>query len=197
MGLTEGQLYRYNKYLESLKEQENYINERVLNAKKRGDLSENAEYDSAIIERTKLFDNISTVNSALEDTDKIYPPKSDTIIGIGSVIRLCYLSNDYINNADLLNEVLNDDSKIDVHIGDTGLGNLDTRNGEYFELVQVSKVYISETKINELSISSILGRALLNTKYYKNMKVSYTDYDGITRTVMIMELNNNYYGDTE
>lgn len=73
--------------LDELKGRRGSIAEKIANARDYGDLSENAEYDSAREEQGLLESRIVEIEDILQNADIITPKKSSTI-GVGSTVVL-------------------------------------------------------------------------------------------------------------
>ena len=73
--------------LEELKGRRGAIAEKIANARDYGDLSENAEYDSAREEQGLVESRVSEIEDILQNADIIKPTKSSTI-KVGSTVVL-------------------------------------------------------------------------------------------------------------
>lgn len=73
--------------LQELKERRGSIAEKIANARDYGDLSENAEYDSAREEQGLVESRVGEIEDILRNADIIKPTKSSTI-KVGSTVVL-------------------------------------------------------------------------------------------------------------
>lgn len=73
--------------LEELKGRRSAIAEKIANARDYGDLSENAEYDSAREEQGLVESRVAEIEDILQNADIIKPTKSSTI-KVGSTVVL-------------------------------------------------------------------------------------------------------------
>lgn len=73
--------------LEELKGRRGQIAEKIANARDYGDLSENAEYDSAREEQGLVESRVAEIEDILQNADIIKPTKSSTI-KVGSTVVL-------------------------------------------------------------------------------------------------------------
>jgi transcription elongation factor GreA len=64
------------------------IAERIKSAREFGDLSENAEYTSALQEQERVESRIGEIEHILQNLEVIKKPKSDRRVQLGSVVRL-------------------------------------------------------------------------------------------------------------
>ncbi len=83
---TEGKA-ELEKELEELKGRRGQIAEKIANARDYGDLSENAEYDSALEEQGLVESRISEIEDILLNAEIIKPTKSSTV-RVGSTVVL-------------------------------------------------------------------------------------------------------------
>lgn len=162
MRLTEKQLARYQKYLEELRESAVLQKKRVGDAAAQGDLSENAEYDAAQLELSKINKKIALLEDALADYTIIEPDADNSIIGIGSIVTISYIKEE------------------------TGIPTLDG-DGEDYEIVEISTISIPNSTVRELTTASLVGRKILGRRFEpdKDNVVTYTDNDNIVRYLRI------------
>lgn len=165
MRLTEGQVSKYNAYLTQLQEQEKAQEKWVNEAAAQGDLAENSEFDAARSELAKTRKRIATLEDALANYTLIEVNKDPYVIDIGSIVKL--------------------------QIKDTGIPELDI--GELFEIVEISGIVIPDSKVTELSTSSLVGRKLLGRRFNPNSELAntivYADLDNFTRELHILDVN--------
>lgn len=64
------------------------VAEKIKTAREFGDLSENAEYQSARQEQEKLEARISELENIIQNSKIITKPKGDTLVQIGSTVKL-------------------------------------------------------------------------------------------------------------
>lgn len=74
--------------LEALISQRPRIAERIKSARELGDLSENAEYQTAREEQDRLESRISELDHIIQNSQLIKKPKSDGIVRLGSKVEL-------------------------------------------------------------------------------------------------------------
>jgi len=86
--LTQAGLDELKKEMKGLLSQRLAIADRIKQARELGDLSENAEYQSAREEQDRLESRISEVDYVLQNTQIIKKPKADGHVRLGSVVTL-------------------------------------------------------------------------------------------------------------
>lgn len=74
--------------LSELLDQRVPIAERIKNAREFGDLSENAEYTSALQEKERTEARIAEIEHILQNGEVIKKPKDDAKVQLGSVVKL-------------------------------------------------------------------------------------------------------------
>jgi transcription elongation factor GreA len=74
--------------LDSLISSRGDVAERIKTAREFGDLSENAEYQSARQEQEKLEARVAELEHILANTEVITKPKGDALVQIGSTVKL-------------------------------------------------------------------------------------------------------------
>lgn len=86
--LTQTGLDEIKQELEGLLKQRVAIAERIKQARELGDLSENAEYQTAREEQDRLETRISELEHIAQNTQIIKKPKSDGSVRLGSIVKL-------------------------------------------------------------------------------------------------------------
>jgi transcription elongation factor GreA len=86
--LTQTGVNELKEELESLMSQRSPLADRIRQARELGDLSENAEYQSAREEQDRLEARISEVDHILQNVQVIKPPKSNGQVRLGSTVQL-------------------------------------------------------------------------------------------------------------
>lgn len=86
--LTQAGIDELQKELEELIAQRGPVAEKIKTAREFGDLSENAEYQSARQEQEKLEARISEVEHILNNVEVITKPKGDSKVQLGSTVKL-------------------------------------------------------------------------------------------------------------
>mgnify|MGYP001135003776 CR=1 FL=1 len=86
--LTEAGVEELKKELEDLIAARGAIAERIKTAREFGDLSENAEYQSARQEQEKNENRIAELEHILANVEIIKTPKSDSKVQLGSTVKL-------------------------------------------------------------------------------------------------------------
>jgi transcription elongation factor GreA len=86
--LTAEGVAELQKELEILKAQRGPIAERIKSAREFGDLSENAEYSSALQEQEKTETRIFEIDNILQNVEIIKAPKGDAKVQLGSKVNL-------------------------------------------------------------------------------------------------------------
>lgn len=86
--LTQAGLDEIRHELEGLLKQRHAIAERIKAARELGDLSENAEYQSAREEQDRLESRIGELEHVVSNTQIIRKPKVDGHVRLGSVVKL-------------------------------------------------------------------------------------------------------------
>lgn len=86
--LTQAGLDEIKHELEGLLKQRHAIAERIKQARELGDLSENAEYQSAREEQDRLEARISELDHVAQNTQIIKKPKTNGHVRLGSVVTL-------------------------------------------------------------------------------------------------------------
>ena len=86
--LTAAGLQELKDELAHLIAQRPHVAERIKHARELGDLSENAEYQTAREEQDRLESRISEVERVLQNSQIIKKPKSDGLVRLGSTVKL-------------------------------------------------------------------------------------------------------------
>lgn len=86
--LTQSGLDELKSELKTLLSQRGSVAEKIKSARQLGDLSENAEYQTAREEQDKLETRISEVDHIIKNAQVIKKPKSDGQVRLGSTVKL-------------------------------------------------------------------------------------------------------------
>lgn len=86
--LTQAGIDELTQELETLVGERGPIAEKIKTAREFGDLSENAEYQTARQEQEKLENRISEVEHILNNVEVITKPKGDNKVQLGSTVTL-------------------------------------------------------------------------------------------------------------
>jgi transcription elongation factor GreA len=86
--LTRAGVEELKTELSELVNQRGPISERIKTAREFGDLSENAEYNSARQEQERTESRISEIEHILLNVDIINKPRGDSKVSLGSVVKL-------------------------------------------------------------------------------------------------------------
>lgn len=86
--LTKAGIEELKNELESLIAERGPVAEKIKTAREFGDLSENAEYQSARQEQEKLENRISEIEHILQNVEVIKQPKGDSKVQLGSTVTL-------------------------------------------------------------------------------------------------------------
>jgi transcription elongation factor GreA len=86
--LTQAGIDELTKELELLIAERGPVAEKIKTAREFGDLSENAEYQTARQEQEKLESRISEVEHILQNVEVIKKPKGDSKVQLGSTVTL-------------------------------------------------------------------------------------------------------------
>ena len=86
--LTQSGIDELKTELDSLLSQRPDVAERIRQARELGDLSENAEYQTAREEQDRLETRISEVEHILQNTQLIKKPTSNGVVKLGSTVKL-------------------------------------------------------------------------------------------------------------
>lgn len=86
--LTQSGVEELKKEHEALVSQRVIIAERIKQARELGDLSENAEYQTAREEQDRLESRIGEVEHVLQNLQIIKKPRSDGLVRLGSIVKL-------------------------------------------------------------------------------------------------------------
>lgn len=86
--LTKAGIDELTVELESLIANRGPVAEKIKTAREFGDLSENAEYQTARLEQEKLEARISEVQYILQNVDVIKKPRGDSKVQLGSTVKL-------------------------------------------------------------------------------------------------------------
>jgi transcription elongation factor GreA len=86
--LTQAGVDELRQELDSLIEQRAPLADRIRQARELGDLSENAEYQSARDEQDRLETRISELDHIVKNVQIIKKPKSDGLVRLGSTVHL-------------------------------------------------------------------------------------------------------------
>jgi transcription elongation factor GreA len=108
--LTQAGVDELRQELDSLIEQRAPLADRIRQARELGDLSENAEYQSARDEQDRLETRISELDHIVKNVQIIKKPKSDGLVRLGSTVHL--KSEAGTIEADPLNGKISDESPI-------------------------------------------------------------------------------------
>lgn len=115
--LTQTGIDELQKELDELVSQRSVIAEKIKTAREFGDLSENAEYQTARLEQERLEARISEVEHILQNVEVIKKPKGDSKVQLGSTVTLKNGSTKTFQvvgtvEADPLNGKISDESPI-------------------------------------------------------------------------------------
>lgn len=86
--LTQDGLDELKKELKHLLDQRHVIADRIKQARQLGDLSENAEYQTAREEQDRLESRIGEVEHVVQNSKLIKKPKADGHVKLGSTVKL-------------------------------------------------------------------------------------------------------------
>lgn len=86
--LTQSGLDELKSELKTLLSQRGSVADKIKSARQLGDLSENAEYQTAREEQDKLETRISEVDHIIKNAQVIKKPKSDGQVRLGSTVKL-------------------------------------------------------------------------------------------------------------
>lgn len=86
--LTEEGIAEFEAELKSLIARRGDVAEAIKTAREQGDLSENAEYQSARTEQERLEARVSEIEHILANSDVIKKPKGDNKVHLGSTVKL-------------------------------------------------------------------------------------------------------------
>jgi transcription elongation factor GreA len=138
--LTQVGVDELKEELEGLVSQRSGVAERIKDARELGDLSENAEYQTAREEQDRLESRIGELEHVLQNLEVIKPPKNDGKVRLGSAVKLKSTdgkSTDFqivgTMEADPMNGKISDESPI-------GQALLGKREGENVEIKTNSHV---------------------------------------------------------
>lgn len=86
--LTQAGIDELQKELDDLIAQRGSVAEKIKTAREFGDLSENAEYQTARLEQERLEARVSEVEHILNNVEVITKPKGDSKVQLGSTVKL-------------------------------------------------------------------------------------------------------------
>lgn len=86
--LTQAGIDELQKELDELIAQRSVVADKIKTAREFGDLSENAEYQTARLEQERLEARISEVEHILQNVSVIEKPKGDSKVQLGSTVTL-------------------------------------------------------------------------------------------------------------
>ena len=177
MKLLRTQIERYENYLRYLEALAEEQQKAVSIAVERGDLSENAEYDSALLELIKTQKKINKIKDALQDYEELNVNElqiNSNKITYGSIVRIA-IEKTGINTLDFRRL---DNEEVDFSCG------------EDYEIVEKVLITIPNSEIKELSANSIVGRKLFGKQIKENSDnvFVYTDELNTTRTLHVLQL---------
>lgn len=86
--LTQAGIDELQKELDELIAQRSVIADKIKTAREFGDLSENAEYQTARLEQERLEARISELEHILQNVEVIKKPKGDSKVQLGSTVTL-------------------------------------------------------------------------------------------------------------
>ena len=146
--LTQSGLDELKHELETLMQQRTRIAERIKQARELGDLSENAEYQTAREEQDKLESRISEVDHVVKNAQIIKKPKSDGQVRLGSTVKLKSAEGKTQEfqvvgtmEADPLNGKISDESPIGVALMGKKVGdNVDLKAGANSTKYKVAEI---------------------------------------------------------
>src|SRR4051812_1023762 len=86
--LTQTGVDELSQELESLTAKRADIAESIKSARELGDLTENAEYQSALAEKDRNESRVSEIENILQNVEIIKKPRGDSKVQLGSVVKL-------------------------------------------------------------------------------------------------------------
>ncbi len=119
------------------------VAERIRSARELGDLSENAEYQTAREEQDRLETRISEVGHILQNVQPIKKPKSNGVVKLGSNVTVKdgkTLQFQVVGTmeADPLNGKISDESPIGVALVGQKVGAKVQLNGNSYKIISIS-----------------------------------------------------------
>lgn len=127
--LTQAGLEEIKAELSSLLNQRHVIADRIKQARELGDLSENAEYQTAREEQDRLEARIGELEHVVSNTQIIKKPRSDGHVRLGSTVKLKSTAGKTQEfqvvgtmEADPLNGKISDESPIGLELMDKAVG---------------------------------------------------------------------------
>jgi len=119
------------------------VAERIRSARELGDLSENAEYQTAREEQDRLETRISEVGHILQNVQPIKKPKSNGVVKLGSNVTVKdgkTLEFQVVGTmeADPLNGKISDESPIGVALVGQKVGAKVQLNGNSYKIISIS-----------------------------------------------------------
>ena len=119
------------------------VAERIRSARELGDLSENAEYQTAREEQDRLETRISEVGHILQNVQPIKKPKSNGVVKLGSNVPVKdgkTLEFQVVGTmeADPLNGKISDESPIGVALVGQKVGAKVQLNGNSYKIISIS-----------------------------------------------------------
>lgn len=143
--LTQTGLEELRRELESLLGQRGSIAERIKQARELGDLSENAEYQTAREEQDRLETRISEVDHVVKNSQIIKKPKNNGQVRLGSTVKLKSAEGKNLEfqvvgtmEADPLDGKISDESPIGVALIDKKVGDSATIKNTKYKITVIS-----------------------------------------------------------
>lgn len=142
--LTQSGLDEIKGELSSLIAQRTHVAERIKQARELGDLSENAEYQTAREEQDRLEARIAELEHVVANAQVIKKPKSDGSVRLGSTVTLKDGGKPKTfqvvgtMEADPLNGKLSDESPIGKELMGKAVGDAVKLNDHTYKIVKIS-----------------------------------------------------------
>jgi transcription elongation factor GreA len=161
--ITESQKNELQAELEQLKEQQIENLRDKEEAFSKGDLSENAEYESAKKKERILANEIALRENILRTAKVIKETSNGNTISIGNIVRLRILDSD--------------------------IPELSREEGVEFRVVPDMGSAPNDNKMGQISIRQAVGKLIYNREWHGKPEVLYyTDRDNKQRTLQILDV---------
>ncbi len=148
--LTKDGINELEKELNTLISRRHEVAEAIKNARELGDLSENAEYQSARAEQDRDEARISEIENILQNVEIIQKPKTDNKVHLGSIVKLRAGSKEKqfqivgTVEADPLNGKISDESPIGSALLEKKVGDLvdikTPQETNSYKIVEISRI---------------------------------------------------------
>ena len=144
--------------------------EEVATAAEKGDLSENADYDTAIRRYNEVMYRINSIEAVLTSSTVIEPTNSKDYIGIGSILELSSSHPKFVESLRECIKVSPESGEIITFSGDTASLRVALMSETELLKPRVWKLGSKQIKVGTLQADTGIG-ALINGKSYGDYNI--------------------------